>query len=335
MAMADDRNERNLNLDPITDEAGAHPVGTGVGAAGGGMAGAAAGAFAGPVGAAVGLVAGAVVGGLAGKATAEGINPTVEHAYWRDRYSSEDYVQTGFTYDDYGPAYEYGWSSRGSYPGEFESAEPTLATAWAERRGTSNLSWDQARPASRAAWNRVDTQYAGGYDGIDNNGETINRADTVGGDGAMDNDDVVDVLNDLLETCRDGEYGFREVSEHTKTPALKTTFLQRSNECLKAGSELQSLVVRYGGEIAEGGTTSGALHRGWVSVRGALGGLSDLAMLNECERGEDAALARYRKAVKEDGLPSDVRALIERQLQGVQRNHDQIKLLRDQEKARA
>ncbi|APW39217.1 hypothetical protein RD110_20010 [Rhodoferax koreense] len=326
--MADERNERNLNLDPITDEAGAHPVGTGIGAASGGMAGAAAGAFGGPVGAAVGLVAGAVVGGLAGKATAEGINPTVEHAYWRERYGNEDYVQTGYTYDDYGPAYEYGWSSRGAYPGEFESAEPTLATAWAERRGTSSLTWDQARPATRAAWDRVDRQYAGGYVG--------DTADVgVGVDGAMDNDDVVDVLNDLLETCRDGEYGFREVAEHTKTATLKTTFLQRSNECLKAGSELQSLVVRYGGEVAEGGTTSGALHRGWVSVRGALGGLSDLAMLNECERGEDAALARYRKALKEEGLPSDVRALIERQLQGVQRNHDQIKLLRDQEKARA
>ncbi len=326
MAMADDRNERHLNPDPITDEAGSHPVGTGIGAAGGGMAGAAAGAIGGPLGAAVGLVAGAVVGGLAGKATAEGINPTVEHAYWRDRYSNESYFENGYGYDDYGPAYEYGWTSRMGHPGAFEAAEPTLATAWAERRGTSNLSWDQARPATRAAWDR-----------IDNNGASLSRADVSGGyavDGTMDRDDVVDVLNDLLETCRDGEYGFREVAEHTKTPALKNVFQQRAGECLKASSELQSVIVRFGGEISDGGTTSGALHRGWVSVRGALGGLSDLAMLNECERGEDAALARYRKALKEEGLPSDVRALIERQLQGVQRNHDQIKLLRDQEKAR-
>ena len=323
MAMAEDKHQ---NLDPITDEAGAHPVGTGIGATGGGMAGAAAGAFGGPVGAAVGLVAGAVVGGLAGKATAEGINPTVEHAYWKERYNNEGYFENGYTYDDYGPAYEYGWSSRVTYPGAFDSAEPDLGATWLARRGTSKLSWDQARPATRAAWDR-----------IDNNGTTISRADTMGGGGGgadMDPDEVVDVLNDLLETCRDGEYGFREVSEHTKTSSLKTVFLQRSQECLTAGSELQSLIVQYGGEIAEGGTTSGALHRGWVSVRGALGGLSDLAMLNECERGEDAALARYRKAAKEEGLPADVRAVIERQLQGVQRNHDQIKALRDQEKAR-
>ena len=321
MAMAEDK---NLNLDPITDEAGAHPVGTGIGAAGGGMAGAAAGAMAGPVGAAVGLVAGAVVGGLAGKATAEGINPTVEHAYWQDRYSREDYFENGYTYDDYGPAYEYGWNSRaGNNPGAFESAEPAMATAWADRRGNSRLSWDQARPAARAAWDR-----------IDNNGTTISRGDTTGGDYSMDPDDVVDVLNDLLETCRDGEYGFREVAEHTQTSSLKTVFQQRAQECAKAASELQSLIVRFGGESADGGTTSGALHRGWVSVRGALGGLSDQAMLNECERGEDAALARYRKALKEEGLPADVRTVVQRQMAGVQRNHDQIKALRDQEKAR-
>ncbi|MDB5846295.1 MAG: hypothetical protein JWP29_47 [Rhodoferax sp.] len=315
MAMAEDK---HLNLDPITDEAGAHPVGTGIGAAGGGMAGAAAGAFGGPVGAAVGLVAGAVVGGLAGKATAEGINPTVEHAYWQDRYSNESYFQNGYTYDDYGPAYEYGWSSRTTYPGAFDSAEPELATAWYASRGSSNLTWDQARPATRAAWDR-----------IDNNGSSISRADTMGGDYGMDADDIVDELNDLLETCRDGEYGFREVAEHTQTSSLKTTFMNRSQECAKAGSELQSLIVRFGGEIAEGGTTSGALHRGWVSVRGALGGLSDKAMLNECERGEDSALARYRKALKVEGLPADVRAVVQRQADGVQRNHDQIKAWRD------
>lgn len=60
--------DRDLNRDPITDEPGAHPVGTGVGATGGAIAGAAAGTIAGPVGTMVGGVIGAVVGGLAGKA---------------------------------------------------------------------------------------------------------------------------------------------------------------------------------------------------------------------------------------------------------------------------
>ena len=51
-------------------------------------------------------------------------------------------------------------------------------------------------------------------------------------------------------------------------------------------------------------------------------------MLAECERGADTALAAYRKALKEE-LPAEVRQVLERQMQGVQANHDQIKALRD------
>ena len=75
------------------------------------------------------------------------------------------------------------------------------------------------------------------------------------------------------------------------------------------------------------------MHRGWVHVKGMVGANSELSMLEECERGEDAALARYRKALKQN-LPADVRTLVERQAEGAQRNHDQIKLLRDEARTR-
>jgi len=55
---------------------------------------------------------------------------------------------------------------------------------------------------------------------------------------------------------------------------------------------------------------------------------SDHAVLEECERGEDTALARYRRALKAE-LPADVRDVIMRQMAGTQANHDQVKLLRD------
>jgi uncharacterized protein (TIGR02284 family) len=67
-------------------------------------------------------------------------------------------------------------------------------------------------------------------------------------------------------------------------------------------------------------------------VKGTLAGYSDKAMLEECERGEDAALARYRDALKED-LPPTCRTVVERQYEGVKRNHDQIRTLRDRARA--
>ncbi len=316
---------KDANRDPLTNEPGAHPVGTGVGAAGGAVAGAAAGAMAGPIGAAVGGIAGAVVGGLAGKAAAESVNPTAEDAYWRESYEREPYYQSGRTYDEYRPAYELGWSSAGRYEGDdFTAVEPSLSRDWGTARGASSLDWDQARPATQAAWERARRNVAAGATTMP---ITTNNANTPV-TGTVDNDDVVDVLDDLLECSRDGEYGFRTSAERADNPELKQILMRHSTECASAAAELEREIRAHGGEPSDGGTVSGALHRGWVSVKAAMSVDDDKAVLNECERGEDAAVARYRKALKA-ALPANVRALVERQAQGVQRNHDEIKALRD------
>lgn len=143
------------NLDPITGAPGAHPVGTGLGAAGGAAAGAAVGAAAGPVGAVVGAVVGGVAGGLAGKGVAEMIDPTVEETYWRENFSSRPYA-SGSTFDDYGPAYRYGWETYPQFAGTpFEEVEPQLRSQWDYRRGDSDLSWDRARLAAKDSWQRL------------------------------------------------------------------------------------------------------------------------------------------------------------------------------------
>ena len=147
-------------------------------------------------------------------------------------------------------------------------------------------------------------------------------------------DDAIDTLNNLLEICRDGEFGFTESAEHTKTQEVKTVFLQRAGDCRSAATELQELISEMGGEPDEGGTVSGAMHRGWVAVKGSLSGYSDIDMLEECERAEDVALAQYRKALKQD-LPMRAKAVVERQAQGTQINHDQIRNLRNIHRDRA
>lgn len=143
--------------DPISGTPGAHPLGTGLGAAmGGAAAGAAAGTVAGPVGTLLGAAAGAVVGGLAGKAVAENIDPTVEDAYWQQNYGKRPYVEQDAKYDDYGPAYGYGVGAASRYPDrDFDDVEPDLSRAWDGQRGTSSLSWERAKEATRDAWNRV------------------------------------------------------------------------------------------------------------------------------------------------------------------------------------
>ena len=155
--MADIR-EDNANRDPITGTPGAHPVGTGTGAAGAGAAGAAVGGLVGgPVGAVIGAAVGAVAGGLAGKGVAEKVNPTIEDAYWRQNFSSRPYASADLPYDTYQPAYQYGWESRERHAGKkFDDVENDLAAGWDKARGTSRLAWNDAKNATRDAWDRID-----------------------------------------------------------------------------------------------------------------------------------------------------------------------------------
>ncbi|HET9340942.1 MAG TPA: hypothetical protein VFQ55_18210 [Casimicrobiaceae bacterium] len=153
--MSKDTARERANLDPITGAPGSHPVGTGLGAAGGAAAGAAVGAAAGPVGAVVGAVVGGVAGGLAGKGVAEMIDPTVEGTYWRENFASRPYA-SGAAYDDFEPAYRYGWETYPQFAGTpFEEAEPQLRSQWDYRRGDSDLSWDRARLAAKDSWQRL------------------------------------------------------------------------------------------------------------------------------------------------------------------------------------
>jgi uncharacterized protein YcfJ len=145
------------NRDPITDARGAHPVGTGLGAAAGGAAaGAAIGSVAGPVGTAAGIVAGAVVGGLAGKGIAEKVNPTVEREYWSQNYRNEPYYKEGRRFEDYEGAYRTGYEGYARYGDRtWDEAEVDLQRDYEANRGTSELTWDEASAATRAAWERL------------------------------------------------------------------------------------------------------------------------------------------------------------------------------------
>ena len=312
--------DNEFNLDPITQEPGAHPVGTGVGAAlGGAAAGAVLGTFAGPAGALVGAVAGAVAGGLGGKAAAESVNPTADAAYWASAYQQEPYYETGRPFDDYGPAYQLGTQARARYTGSFEAAEDRLATHWEAQKDRSLLSWQQARAATFAAWERAGQQAdERSASGSEQDQETKELVYT----------DVLSDLNGLLEACRDGEYGFRECADQSKADNLKELLNRYADETLANAAELQNFAREMGGKADDNGSVVGALHRGWVSVRGTVTGYSPETMLAECERGQDALLAAYTRAQKKN-MPLHIAEAIARQAEGVQKNRDRIKELQE------
>ena len=61
----------------------------------------------------------------------------------------------------------------------------------------------------------------------------------------MEHKNAVDVVENLIETCKDGENGYRDAAEHVKRPDLKTLFLSLSLERSKFAGELQAGKLRF------------------------------------------------------------------------------------------
>jgi uncharacterized protein (TIGR02284 family) len=144
----------------------------------------------------------------------------------------------------------------------------------------------------------------------------------------MDKNDVISTLNDLIETSKDGQEGFRSCAESVKNTQLKSLFTTAAERCAQGAAELQAQVRQLGGDPDRSGSTSGTLHRAWVNIKSTVTGMDDGAVLAECERGEDAAKRAYETALQKD-LPADVKSLVERQYQGVKQNHDKVRDLRN------
>jgi uncharacterized protein (TIGR02284 family) len=145
----------------------------------------------------------------------------------------------------------------------------------------------------------------------------------------MDNNQVAATLNKLLETTKDGESGFRTCADAVKNTELKKVLEDAACKCDEGAKELEAKIRSLGTEPAASGTAAGALHRAWTNVKSSVAGMSDYAVLTECERGEDVAKRVYEEALVED-LPAEVKNLVQHQYEGVKLNHNRIRALRDQ-----
>jgi uncharacterized protein (TIGR02284 family) len=141
--------------------------------------------------------------------------------------------------------------------------------------------------------------------------------------------EIVSIIDDLIETLKDGEEGFKQAADSVKDPALKSVFDGYSQQRSTFAAELQRQAHSMGeSEPETSSSAAGALHRGWINLKSAITKGDDHAILAECERGEDSAVAEYQKAVN-DGLSAPVSEMVSRQYQEIKKAHDHIKTLRD------
>ena len=141
--------------------------------------------------------------------------------------------------------------------------------------------------------------------------------------------EVISTINNLIETLKDGEKGFKEAADAVNDPQLRSLFEGYSEQRHRFAAELHKQAQSLGALKPEKSrSTAGAMHRAWINLKAAVTSGDDKAILSECERGEDSAVHEFAEAM-DDGLSGPVRELVSRQYGEIKKAHDQIRDLRD------
>ena len=142
------------------------------------------------------------------------------------------------------------------------------------------------------------------------------------------------LLNELVETLKDGQKGYADAMTDVEDSALKETFkkysVQRAGFITEIEDQMFKLDLKP--EESSNGSVTATVHRAWIDLKAAITSKDNTAILNECERGEDYAVKAYQTALKAQDLPTNLKSVIEKQYQGVQEAHNNIKALRDSSK---
>jgi uncharacterized protein (TIGR02284 family) len=139
-------------------------------------------------------------------------------------------------------------------------------------------------------------------------------------------DGVASTLNQLIQTCKDGESGFRAAAEAVEDSNLRRLFESYSQQRAEFAAELQLEVERLAEKPANEGHAAAALHRGWMNIKSIVTGKEEGAIIGECERGEDFAVQAYERALRTE-LSADLKGIVEHQFLKIKEAHDQVRSL--------
>jgi uncharacterized protein (TIGR02284 family) len=145
-------------------------------------------------------------------------------------------------------------------------------------------------------------------------------------------DDARNVLQNLIETCRDGETGYLHAAGLADDSQLKSYFQQQSLERARFRVELTDAITRLGeADPDTSGSSAALLHRAWFELKDDFGG-GDHTLLESVEQGEDSAKHAYESAL-EKALPAGIEELVRNQYARVKASHDRVRSWRDEKAA--
>lgn len=138
--------------------------------------------------------------------------------------------------------------------------------------------------------------------------------------------EAVSTLDGLIAILEDGKLGYTNAAEHIENPVIKKDFLEYARERALFIVELQDEINKLGKSTdTAGGGPLGALHRAWIDIKSSFTSGDTEAIINACITGEEAAIEKYKKALKENKLGYSQTTVVEKQLVNIETTLMKIK----------
>lgn len=142
------------------------------------------------------------------------------------------------------------------------------------------------------------------------------------------NKKAIRALNELIEKNYDAEKGYKEAVTDVENHELKDYFTKSVEQRYEFGHELKAEIEKLGGTPEKGTSITGDLHRLWINLKSLVMGKDVEAVVNECERGEEATIADYEKVLKMDEIPMESKTVIDKHLQLIRSSLEHLEELK-------
>jgi uncharacterized protein (TIGR02284 family) len=128
----------------------------------------------------------------------------------------------------------------------------------------------------------------------------------------------IDALQELLEKNYDAEKGYKQLMSKSESEPIKKWLLTKAVRRSQFATELDAQIRLLNGTPIESGSVTGTMHRTWIDVKSALTSNTDLALVEECQRGEQASCDEYKDQLTEINFDTKTTVLLFAQKEAIE-----------------
>lgn len=140
---------------------------------------------------------------------------------------------------------------------------------------------------------------------------------------------TVNALNSLLVKNYDAVKGYKHALKDAKDERLKAYFKKQAAQRSQYANQLDETLRKLNATPLEEGSTAAALHRTWMDFKKVLSSKDDHLVLEECIRGDKAAVKEYQEVLDSKYYLDEFKALVSQQMGGIEKTLRTIKKLED------